>query len=157
MIEIGNHPLRIDELVHVARHDEAITLSLAALERLDLVRASIDAAVAAGTPVYGVSTGFGSLATTFISPELRRDLQTSLIRSHAAGMGEPVEREVVRAMMLSRLTTLASGVSGVRRHTAWTYAELLNRGVTTVVREFGSPRLLRRPRALGARGPRADG
>ena len=138
MIEVGNHPLSIDELVRVARHDEAVTISSSALERLDVVRASIDAAVSAGTPVYGVSTGFGSLATTFISPEQRRDLQTSLIRSHAAGMGDPVEREVVRAMMLSRLTTLVSGVSGVRRHTAWTYTELLNRGVTPVVREFGS-------------------
>ncbi len=81
-------------------------------------------------PVYGLSTGFGSLATTFISPEERRDLQRSLIRSHAAGVGPEVETEVVRAMMVSRLTNLCSGVSGVRPSTAEAYAALLNAGIT---------------------------
>ena len=98
----------------------------------------IDALVASGTPVYGLSTGFGSLATTFISPDERRDLQRSLIRSHAAGVGPEVENEVVRAMRVSRLSNLCSGVSGVRPSTARAYCAMLNAGVTPVVHEFGS-------------------
>jgi histidine ammonia-lyase len=94
--------------------------------------------VESGTPVYGLSTGFGSLATTFISPDERRDLQRSLIRSHAAGVGPEVETEVVRAMMVSRLSNLCSGVSGVRRSTAEAYGALLNAAITPVVHEFGS-------------------
>ena len=69
-------------------------------------------------PHYGVSTGFGALATRHIAPELRTQLQRSLVRSHAAGSGPEVEREVVRALMLLRLSTLATGHTGVRRETA---------------------------------------
>src|SRR5205814_1445566 len=90
------------------------------------------------TPVYGVSTGFGALATTHIPPDRRADLQRSLIRSHAASSGDVVEREVIRAMMLLRLRTLATGHTGVRPLVAETLAALLNAGITPVVREFGS-------------------
>jgi histidine ammonia-lyase len=124
--------------VQVARYFEPITLSDEVVTRLDAQRAAIDALVDGGEPVYGLSTGFGSLATTFISPEQRRELQRSLIRSHAAGVGPEVETEVVRAMMVSRLTNLCSGVSGVRASTALAYAALLNAGITPVVHEFGS-------------------
>jgi histidine ammonia-lyase len=126
------------ELIAVARGFEEIQLSEEVLARLERQRAAIDALVAAGTPIYGLSTGFGALATTFISPEQRRDLQRSLIRSHAAGVGAEVETEVVRAMMVSRLSTLCSGVSGVRPSTALAYAALINARVTPVVHEFGS-------------------
>ena len=137
-VEVGIEPLRRDQLVAVARQFETITLSDDVLARLERQRAAIDALVESGTPVYGLSTGFGSLATTFISPDERRDLQRSLIRSHAAGVGPEVETEVVRAMMVSRLTNLCSGVSGVRRTTAEAYAALLNAGITPIVHEFGS-------------------
>jgi len=113
-VEIGVAPITRAQLISVARSFETVTLSDAVLSLLEDQRAAIDALVASGTPVYGLSTGFGSLATTFISPEERRDLQRSLIRSHAAGVGAEVETEVVRAMMVSRLTNLCSGVSGVR-------------------------------------------
>ncbi|HEY5438441.1 MAG TPA: histidine ammonia-lyase [Acidimicrobiales bacterium] len=126
------------QLIAVARGFEPVTLSDAVLERLDRQRRAIDVLVESGTPVYGLSTGFGSLATTFISPDERRDLQRSLIRSHAAGVGPEVETEVVRAMMVSRLSNLCSGVSGVRRSTAEAYCALLNSGITPVVHEFGS-------------------
>ncbi|HEY4096073.1 MAG TPA: histidine ammonia-lyase [Baekduia sp.] len=89
-------------------------------------------------PVYGVSTGFGSLANTVIPPERREELQRALIRSHAAGMGPPVEREVVRAMMLLRARTLSMGRSGARPIVAETQLALLNAGITPVVREHGS-------------------
>src|SRR5690606_34596535 len=87
---------------------------------------------------YGVSTGFGALATRHIAPDLRARLQRSLIRSHAAGAGPEVEREVVRALMLLRLRTLASGNTGVEVATVETLAALLNAGITPIVHEYGS-------------------
>jgi histidine ammonia-lyase len=137
-IVVGIEALTRRQLVSVARAYESIELSTQVIERLNRQRDAIDALVNNGTPVYGLSTGFGSLATTFISPDERRNLQRSLIRSHAAGVGPEVETEVVRAMMVSRLTNLCSGVSGVRSSTALAYAALLNAGITPIVHEFGS-------------------
>jgi len=96
------------------------------------------AAMTGGSPAYGISTGFGALATRHISPDLRAKLQLSLIRSHAAGAGQPVEREVVRALMFLRLKTLASGRTGIRPVVAETLAAVLNAGITPVVPEHGS-------------------
>jgi histidine ammonia-lyase len=137
-VEITTEPMTRDQLIDVARGFEHISLGADVVQRLDTQRRAIDALVESGTPVYGLSTGFGSLATTFISPDDRRDLQRSLIRSHAAGVGPEIETEVVRAMMVSRLTNLCSGVSGVRPSTAQAYADLLNEGITPIVHEFGS-------------------
>jgi histidine ammonia-lyase len=137
-IVVGLEPLTRDQLVSVARRFEQLTLSPEVLERLSRQRDAIDALVSGGEAIYGLSTGFGSLATTSISPERRRDLQRSLIRSHAAGVGPEVETEVVRAMMVSRLTNLCSGVSGVRPATAKAYAALINANITPIVHEFGS-------------------
>jgi histidine ammonia-lyase len=89
-------------------------------------------------PVYGISTGFGSLATTPIAAERREELQRALLRSHASGMGNPVEREVVRAMMLLRARSLAMGYSGARPEVAETILAVLNAGITPVVPEHGS-------------------
>lgn len=137
-IVLGVEPLSREQLISVARFFEPVELSDEVIQRLERQREAIDALVTSGEAVYGLSTGFGSLATTSISPELRRDLQRSLIRSHAAGVGAEVEGEVVRAMMVSRLTNLCSGVSGVRASTAQAYADLLNANITPVVHEFGS-------------------
>src|SRR5699024_2455242 len=87
------------EVVSVARHDAKVRLSEATLARVNKYREAVDALAQAEKPVYGVSTGFGALAHRHIPTELRTQLQKSLIRSHAAGVGEPVEREVVRALM----------------------------------------------------------
>ncbi len=137
-VEVGLGALTRAQVIAVARDGELVELSSAVLERLATQRRAIDALVESGTPVYGLSTGFGALATTFITPDQRRDLQRSLIRSHAAGVGGEVETEVVRAMMTSRLTNLCSGVSGVRPSTALAYAALLNAGITPIVHEYGS-------------------
>src|ERR1017187_396902 len=137
-IVLGVEPLTRSQLISVAREYETINVSDEVLTHLDQQRRAIDVLVESGTPIYGLSTGFGSLATTSISPEQRQDLQRSLIRSHAAGVGPEVETEVVRAMMVSRLTNLCSGVSGVRTSTAEAYAALLNAGITPIVHEFGS-------------------
>src|SRR4051794_14368694 len=101
-------------------------------------RAQVEALAHGDRPAYGISTGFGALATTSIPTERRADLQRSLIRSHAASSGSVVERDIVRAMMLLRLRTLASGRTGVRPVIAQRMADLLNAGITPVVREFGS-------------------
>ena len=85
-----------------------------------------------------MSTGFGALATTVIPPERRARLQVSLIRSHAAGMGPPVEAEVVRAMMFLRARTLALGASGTRPLVAEAIVGLVNAGITPLVPEHGS-------------------
>ena len=130
--------LRRDQVVAVARDGEPVEIAAPVLAALAEQRSRIEALVASGHAVYGVSTGFGALANTYIAPEDRAALQQSLIRSHAAGLGSPVEVEVVRAMMLCRLRTLVSGVTGVRPSTATAYAALLNARLTPVVREFGS-------------------
>src|SRR5207302_9658781 len=121
-----------------ARADVEVELSLGAADAMARSRAQVEALATADRPAYGISTGFGALATTHIPAERRADLQRSLIRSHAASSGAVVERDVVRAMMLLRLQTLATGRTGVRPVVAERLAALLNAGVTPVVREFGS-------------------
>lgn len=137
-IKVGMGPVSRDDVVAVARHDARVHLAPDALAALAATRSRIEALAASDQPVYGVSTGFGALATRHIPAERRADLQRSLIRSHAAGTGPEVEREVVRAMMLLRLSTLATGRTGVRPVVAETYAALLNAGITPVVHEYGS-------------------
>ncbi len=122
----------------MARHGASVTLDPAALDGVAASRAIVEALAADPEPHYGISTGFGALATTFIAEDRRAQLQASLVRSHAAGSGAEVEREVVRALMLLRLSTLMTGRTGVRRETAETYAAILNAGITPVVREYGS-------------------
>ncbi len=137
-VTLNSSGLTMDEVVRVARHGEKLTISQEALEKMAITRAHIESLAAGQTPVYGISTGFGALANQHIAPEDRVQLQKSLIRSHAAGMGDPVEKEVVRALMLLRLKTLASGRTGVRPVVAQTYVDLLNSGITPIVHEYGS-------------------
>ena len=137
-VVIGEEPLTVAGVVDVARHGAPVRVAPAAFERVAASRALIERLADDPQPHYGISTGFGALATTFIAPERRRQLQASLIRSHAAGTGAEVEREVVRALMLLRLQTLASGRTGVRPIVVETYAAMLNAGITPIVREHGS-------------------
>ena len=101
-----------------------------ALEAITASRDLIERLADDPQPHYGVSTGFGALATTSIPPERRQQLQRSLVRSHAASSGPEVEREVVRGTMLLRLSTLATGRTGVRSEVAQQYVGLLNAGIT---------------------------
>ena len=128
----------IDDVVAVARHGAEVVIDPVALARTAETRAVVEKLAVAETPVYGISTGFGSLATTHIPLERREQLQRSVIRSHAAGSGPPVEPEVVRAMMFLRLKTLVSGRTGVRPVVAEALAGLLNAGLIPVVHEYGS-------------------
>ncbi|MFW2381581.1 MAG: histidine ammonia-lyase [Acidimicrobiales bacterium] len=136
-VVLHGHSVTIDDVVAVARQDAAVSLSPDALERMERSRAVVER-LAEGEPKYGISTGFGALATVSIPPERRHALQAALIRSHAAGMGEPVEREVVRAMVFLRARTLALGASGARPLVAQAMIDLLNAGITPIVPEHGS-------------------
>jgi len=135
---VGPGPLSFAEVVAVARGGAAVALSAQAEAEITASRKIIDALADDSAPHYGVSTGFGALATRHIPPERRAQLQRSLVRSHAAGSGPRVEAEVVRATMLLRLSTLATGRTGVRLSTAQAYAGMLSAGITPVVREYGS-------------------
>ena len=137
-VSVGVGALTFEDVVAVARHDASVRLSDDAIAAM-ASSADVIAALASDTePHYGVSTGFGALASKQIPLELRAQLQRSLVRSHAAGSGPEVEREVVRALMLLRLSTLATGRTGVRPVVAETYAAVINAGITPIVSEYGS-------------------
>ncbi|MEU6314534.1 histidine ammonia-lyase [Streptomyces sp. NPDC047014] len=137
-VVVGTSGTTAEDVIAVARGNARVELSGEALAALARAREIVDALAAKPEPVYGVSTGFGALASRHISPELRAQLQRNIVRSHAAGMGPRVEREVVRALMFLRLKTVASGHTGVRPSVAQTMADLLNAGITPVVHEYGS-------------------
>ena len=126
------------EVLAVARGGAAVEVGDDAVAKVTAARGLVEQLEAGDTPVYGISTGFGALSLTRVAPERRRELQQALVRSHAAGMGPPVEREVVRAMMLLRARSLAMGYSGVRPVVVQRMVDLLNAGITPVVPEYGS-------------------
>ena len=136
VVDIG--PMSPGDVVRVARDGARVALGSEARDAILRARRHVDDLAASDTPVYGVSTGFGALANRHIAPERRTRLQKSLIRSHAAGIGPRVEDEVVRALMLLRLSTMCTGHTGVRLTTAEAYADLLNAGLSPVVLEHGS-------------------
>ena len=136
-VELDGAGVTVPDVVAVARGGEQVRLSDAAMARMAAARSVVEE-LAEGEPAYGVSTGFGALANTVVPAHRRAVLQRSLIRSHAAGMGAPVEAEVVRAMMFLRARTLALGVSGARPQVAEGLVRLINAGVVPAVPEHGS-------------------
>jgi histidine ammonia-lyase len=138
VVTLGTGPLDRRAVVSVARDGAAVRLSDDALAAVAEARSAVERLAADATPAYGISTGFGALATRHIPAEQRTQLQRSLVRSHAAGNGPEVEREVTRALMVLRLSTLATGRTGIRPETAGLIAELLSHGITPVVHEYGS-------------------
>ena len=135
---LGSSGTTVADVIAVARHGARVELTSKAREHVAQVRRHIDALAASDVPAYGISTGFGALANKHIPQEKRTRLQKSLVRSHAAGTGPTVEREVVRALMFLRAKTLASGHTGIRGETLETMLAVLNAGITPVVHEFGS-------------------
>ena len=130
--------LTVDVLPDVARHGRPIAISDLTLGRVAAGRRHIEDLAGRPEPTYGVSTGFGALATVAIPPARRAALQVSLTRSHAAGIGALVEPATVRAMMALRLHTLSTGRTGVRPEVVTALAGLLNAGIIPAVHEFGS-------------------
>jgi len=137
-VVLDGSPLSVADVVAVARHGVAVTVDAGAAIRMAPARAVVERIVAEGATVYGVTTGFGALASVKVSPAEARRLQLALVLSHAAGMGDAVEVEVVRAMMLLRARTLAAGLSGARPALVEGLVALLSAGVTPVVPELGS-------------------
>ena len=137
-VTVGIGPVSFEELEAVARYGAPVVIADDAWAEVRKSREIIEALADDQQPHYGVSTGFGALATRHIPVDLRGQLQRSLIRSHAAGSGPEVEREVVRALMLLRISTLATGRTGIREETLRCYVAMLNAGLTPVVCEYGS-------------------
>ena len=137
-IVFGTGPLSHQDLIEVARNSAPIELDPVAVETVAKTREAIEALANDPVPHYGISTGFGALATKFIPEEMRTQLQRSLVRSHAAGSGPEIEREVIRGLMAQRLSTLMTARTGVRPIVVETYAAMLNAGITPIVHEYGS-------------------
>ena len=125
-IPVGSRTLTRDDVVAVARHGAEVVIDADALDAMTATRALIAGLAHDTVPHYGVSTGFGALATTHIPLAKRAELQRSLVRSHAASSGPEVEREVVRGTMLLRLQTLTTARTGARPVVAETYDGWLN-------------------------------
>src|SRR3954451_184526 len=131
LVDVG--ALSFEDVVAVARSGARVELAADAHTAIQRARGVVDRLADEATPVYGISTGFGAPATRHIPTEMREQLQRSLVRSHAAGSGPEVEREVVRGLMLLRLSTLATGHTGIRLETAELMATLLNHQIIPVV------------------------
>jgi phenylalanine ammonia-lyase len=140
VVMIGDAPLTLDDVVHVARHGQQVSLTVQA-EILQRVAASCDYvadAVKSGKPIYGVTSGFGGMAHIAIAPEQAAELQNNLIWYHKAGTGQKLPLADVRAAMLLRVNSHIYGASGIRLELLQRLVTFLNAGVTPHVYEFGS-------------------
>jgi histidine ammonia-lyase len=140
-LRLGDDPLTLVAISEVARHGRPVMIGATAMTAMDRARRVVDQVVAGGDAspaVYGVNTGFGALAEVRISAAQVAQLQQNLVRSHAAGVGQPLPRESVRAMMLLRAAVLATGRSGARAICCTRLCELLNAGVHPVIPARGS-------------------
>jgi len=137
-VSLGSSGTTQADVVSVARADATVALAADATEAMEQSAGVVAELAGSDRPAYGVTTGFGSLALVSIPPEQREQLQRALIRSHAAGIGPPIEREVVRGMMFLRARSLAMGRSGTRPLVAQRLLDLLNAGITPAVPEHGS-------------------
>jgi histidine ammonia-lyase len=137
-LPLTGRDLTIDQVVEVARGRRAVSLDPEAADRMRASRAVIERIVAEGRTAYGVTTGFGDLADVRIEPARTAELQRNLVRSHAAGVGEPLPDDVVRAMLLLRANALAVGLSGVRVEVVELLLAMLNRAIHPVVPSRGS-------------------
>jgi histidine ammonia-lyase len=137
-VRLSGDALSVGEVVAVARGGEKVEVSPTVAARMAPARRVVEQAVERGDVVYGITTGFGALANVRISREDADELQHSIVRSHAAGSGDPVDDAVVRGMMLLRARTLSAGHAGVRPALVERIADLLNRGIHPVVPRHGS-------------------
>ncbi len=135
---IDGTALTIEDVVDVARHGRRVQVTEGAWDAVAASRAIVDDLVARGEVAYGITTGFGEFAHVNIDPGQVTELQRNLLMSHAVGVGEPLPRQVVRAMMLIRANTLARGYSGVRRALIERLILLLNEDIVPVVPRRGS-------------------
>ena len=138
MISLDGNSLTLEDLVAIARGREPVAIAEPARARVRAARAVVDEFVARPEPTYGLNTGFGDFAEVRVPAESLAALQVNLLRSHAAGVGEPLPVPVVRATMALRANVLAKGFSGIRLETLERLVEMLNRGVHPVIPSRGS-------------------
>src|SRR5438046_1098071 len=138
MVELDGEQLTIEQVISVARGQEPARLASTAIQRMLESRAAVERLAAADEPVYGVNTGVGLLADVRVPPADLEQLQRNVVRSHAAGTGDPLSAAEVRAMMLIRANVLAKGFSGIRPLVAERLCQMLEQNITPVVPSQGS-------------------
>ncbi|HLM70055.1 MAG TPA: histidine ammonia-lyase [Thermoplasmata archaeon] len=138
LLPIDGRSLTLEQFLAVVRGNRGISVTPEARAEIVSSRQTVERAVAAGRAVYGVTTGFGALSDRPIPPAKARELQVSLVRSHASGTGPALPRDVVRGLMLLRLNSLARGHSGIRPEVADRLVDLLNHGLVPWIPEQGS-------------------
>src|SRR5688572_28980340 len=138
MIELDGHSLTLRELVAIAHDHAPVAIGAEARARVEAARAVVDEFAGREEPAYGINTGFGNFADVRIPHDSLSQLQVNLLRSHAAGVGEPLPVPVVRASMALRANVLAKGFSGIRAATLDLLVELLNRHIHPLVPSRGS-------------------
>ncbi len=137
-ITLDGSSLTIEKLVAIARFSEKVTLAPAALERIKVCRAMLEEKLAAHETMYGTNTGIGEFSEKILSDDQVKEFQKYLIYNHAAGIGDPVPQEQVRAALAGRINVHAHGNSGCRPEITLTLVEMLNKGLTPVVCNKGS-------------------
>lgn len=137
-VSLTGNDLTFAQLYAVALRGETVGLAPAAVERMDASRAVVERLLASGATAYGINTGFGKLASVRISPEQVRRLQVNLVRSHASGVGEPLNDAETRALIVLRANALAKALSGVRPRVVETLCQMLNAKVHPVIPSQGS-------------------
>src|SRR5579885_1663931 len=135
---LNGQALSIEEVIAVARYGAKVELGKQSIKRIQAARAVIDTIAAEGWKVYGVTTGFGHLSSVRIPQEQLVELQHNLLRSHAAGVGEPLSEEVARAMMILLAASLARGNSGVRVELVQLLIDILNAEIYPLIPSSGS-------------------
>lgn len=135
---LDGNSLTVEQLADIVHRFESVRLTPSARTKLTASRALVESWVRDGETIYGVTTGFGEFSNVRISPSDIRQLQENLILSHAAGAGEPLPPEIVRAMMVLRINALAKGYSGIHPRTVDRLVEMVNRSITPVIPSQGS-------------------
>ena len=137
-IILDGSSLTIEDLIQVARNGRQVEISSESVGRIERSRAVLERLAREGKTIYGVTTGFGALSNTRITLDQAQQLQTNLLRSHACGVGENLTKDIVRAVMLLRLNTLAKGLSGVRLVVPRLIQSFLNEGIHPQIPSKGS-------------------
>lgn len=137
-LKLNGHSLRLNDIVNVARKGQEVELDDSAIAFVERGSAMVASWVREGKSIYGVTTGFGDLASTAIPPEKSEELQVNLLKSHACGVGDPFPEDVTRAIMLLRVNTLIRGFSGISLKTLRQLVSFLNMGIHPVIPEQGS-------------------
>ncbi|MGB4722448.1 MAG: aromatic amino acid lyase, partial [Defluviitoga tunisiensis] len=137
-IYIDGEHLSLENIVDVARNYFEVDIDNSVLPKIENSRNLVDKFVEEERVIYGITTGFGDLCKVVISKDKSETLQKNLIRSHACGIGKPLDIEIVRAIMLLRVNSLVKGYSGIRLSTLNTLVEMINKQVHPVIPQKGS-------------------